>query len=81
MFKCLSAGSDEKFFFADQKYKSGSSKVSCNGQLISVLIRHVKKIILAHLNISSSRHALEVVDEWIRGNIDVFEKNFMKVFL
>ena len=41
-------------------------------------IKHVKKLIIAHLNINSLRNQFEFLVEFIRGNVDILKNSETK---
>ena len=45
--------------------------VSFNNELNSMRIKHVNKLIIAHLNINSLRNKFEFLVEFIRGKVDI----------
>ena len=62
-----------------KKSNSVTQNVSFNNELNSMRIKHVSKLIIAHLNINSLSNKFELLIEFIRGKVDILMISETKV--
>ena len=71
--------SNDKGCLEVEKCNSVTQNVSFNNELNSMRIKHVSKLIIAHLNINSVSNKFELLIEFIRGKVDILMISETKV--